>query len=260
MPGGSRKSSRVWIGGSILGWRGVVAAILSKLGYDVYRIGLKNVYTRNLPYDLATYSPWFEDWFQETYGRFRDHTLLNEDSSYTIHQFCRHCLHLSGDFAESGVYKGGSAYLMASTLASRSAPPRQVHLFDTFEGMPSTANDDPSGIKEGQFGDTSLTAVKDYLRDFPFVSFHPGHIPATLESVNDRRFAFVHIDVDLYLTTRDCLEFFYDRMVTGAVMVFDDYGYAAFRDSVKRAVDEFFRDKEEMPMSLRTGQCIVIKL
>jgi O-methyltransferase len=186
--------------------------------------------------------------------------LLNEDSCYTIYQFCRHCLHLGGDFAECGVYRGGSAFLIASTLADSGIRRRELHLFDTFEGMPSTANDDPSGIKEGQFGDTSLTAVKDYLRDFPFLSFHPGYIPATLESVMDRRFAFVHIDCDLHLTTKDCLEFFYNRMVTGGVMIFDDYGYPIFRDSVKRAVDEFFCDKEETPISLRTGQCIILKL
>ena len=36
--------------------------------------------------------------------------------------------------------------------------------FDTFQGMPSTANQDPSGIKQSRFGDTSLSAVQDYLR------------------------------------------------------------------------------------------------
>ncbi|OGO04732.1 MAG: hypothetical protein A2Y91_07280 [Chloroflexi bacterium RBG_13_54_8] len=231
------------------------------MGYRIYRIGKGQQYTLNLPYDFATYSPWFEDWFQDIYAKCRPHTLMKEDSAYVIHQLCRHCLHLAGDFAECGVYRGGSAFLIASTLAERDVNNRrQVHLFDTFQGMPSTANDDPSGIKEGRFGDTSLSAVKDYLRDFPFVTFHQGYIPATLAPVKDRQFAFVHIDVDLYLTTRDCLEFFYPRMVSGGVIVFDDYGWAIFRDSEKRAVDEFFGDKKEVPISLRTGQCIVIKL
>jgi O-methyltransferase len=186
---------------------------------------------------------------------------MKEDSAYVIRQFCRHCLHLPGDFAECGVYKGGSAYLIAATLADSGIKnERQLHLFDTFEGMPSTANDDPSGIKEGRFGDTSLAAVQEYLKEFPFVRFHPGYIPLTLEPVRESRFAFVHIDVDLYQTTRDCLEFFYERMVPGGVMIFDDYGWAIFKDSEKRAVDEFLADKEEVTISLRTGQCIVIKL
>ena len=241
--------------------KAIIYRALLRMGYRIYRIGQGQQYTLNLPYDFATYSPWFEDWFQDIYAKCRTHTLMKEDSAYVIHQFCRHCLHFSGDFAECGVYKGGSSYLIAAALADSDVnKERQLHLFDTFQGMPSTANDDPSGIKEGRFGDTSLSAVQEYLRQFPFLRFHPGYIPATLETVRDSRFAFVHIDVDLYQTTRDCLEFFYQRMVFGGVMIFDDYGWAIFRDSEKRAVDEFFGDKAETPMSLRTGQRIVIKV
>jgi len=248
-------------GGSTLDYRSIIQRVLLRMGYCIYRVGHGGPYILNPPYDFATYSPWFEEWFQKIYSKSRTHTLMKEDSFYVLYQFSRHCLRLSGDFAECGVYRGGSAFLIASTLAGSSAnKERQLHLFDTFEGMPSTANEDPSGVKEGRFGDTSLGAVREYLNDFPFVSFHPGYIPSTLDPVKDRRFAFVHIDVDLYQSTRDCLEFFYHRIVPGGVMIFDDYGWAIFRDSEKRAVDEFFRDKAEVPMSLRTGQCIVIKL
>ena len=244
-----------------MNWKDIVYRMLVRTGYRVYRAGRGQLYTVNPPYDFATYCPWFEDWFQEIYAKCRTHTLMKEDSAYVIHQLCRQSRHLAGDFAECGVYRGGSAFLTAWTLADSAATKeRQLHLFDTFEGMPSTANEDPSGIKEGRFGDTSLGAVQEYLKEFPFVRFHPGYIPTTLEPVKDSRFAFVHIDVDLYQTTRDCLGFFYDRMVSGGVMVFDDYGWLIFRDSEKRAVDEFFAGKKEVPISLRTGQCIVIKL
>lgn len=244
-----------------MGWKDIIWRLLGRMGYRIYRIGQGHQYILNPPYDFATYSPWFESWFQEIYAKFRTRTLMKEDSAYVVRQLCLHCRHLPGDFAECGVYRGGSAFLIASTLAEGSvAGERRLHLFDTYHGMPSTANADPSGIKEGRFGDTSLPAVQDYLKEFPFVRFHPGYIPTTLEPVRDNRFAFVHIDVDLYQTTRDCLDFFYQRMVSGGVMVFDDYGWAIFRDSEKRAVDEFFRNKREVVMSLRTGQCVVIKL
>jgi O-methyltransferase len=244
-----------------LNWKDVIWRLLVRMGYRVYRVGHGQVYTLNPPYDFATYSPWFEDWFQKVYASCRTHTLMKEDSAYMIHQLCRHCQHLDGDFVECGVYRGGSAFLIASTLAdSGIAKDRQLHLFDTFEGMPSTANEDPSGIKEGRFGDTSLGAVREYLKEFGFVRFHPGYIPDTLRPVGDRRFAFVHIDVDLYQTTKDCLDFFYDRMLPGGMMVFDDYGWLIFKDSEKLAVDEFFADKREVPISLRSGQCVVTKL
>ena len=129
-----------------------------------------------------------------------------------------------------------------------------------FYGMPAIANEDPSGVREGCFGDTSLSAVKHYLQGFPNIAFHPGVIPETFEEVEDGKFAFVHIDVDLYQTAKDCCSFFYERMTSGGVMIFDDYGDVAFRYSAKQAVDEFFDDKPETPISLCTGQCIVIKL
>jgi O-methyltransferase len=241
-------------------WKLIVQQRLLKMGYAVYRVGSGNPYSLCPPYDYWTYSPWFESWFQEIYAKVKDRTMVKEDRCYVIYEFCRHCLHFEGDFAECGVYKGGSAFLIASTLVNSPASGKGVHLFDTFRGMPAIANDDPSGVKEGQFGDTSLTAVKNYLSVFPNVSFHPGVIPETFDAVKENRFAFVHVDVDLYQTAKDCCEFFYGRMVPGGIMIFDDYGFVHFRYSAKRAVDEFFAGKPETPITLRTGQCLIIKL
>ena len=75
-----------------------------------------------------------------------------------------------------------------------------------------------------------------------------------------QRFAFVHVDVDLYSSVRDCCEFFYPRLSGGASMVFDDYGFPHYRDAAKRAVDEYFADKPERPLVLASGQCVVVKL
>ena len=177
-----------------------------------------------------------------------------------IHQFCHHCCTLQGDFAECGVYKAGTAFLIAHTLNGHSIEDKQLHLFDTFAGMSSIANQDESSHREGDFADVSLEAISNYLEMFPFVVCRPGFIPETFEAVEDRQFAFCHIDVDIYGATKDCCSCFYDRLVSGAVMIFDDYGFPGYRLSAKRAVDEFFAQKVERPISLRTGQCIVIKL
>jgi len=242
--------------------KAVVSTMLHRLGWGVYRIGSKQEYTTYPPYgNYSTYSPWFEDWFQQMYAKFRDHTLLEEHRCYVIYQFCRHCLYLEGDFAECGVCKGGSAFLIADTLMNSSVHNKQIHLFDTFMGMPEMTKQDPASnaVSVGQFGDTSLPAVKEYLRKFPFVVFHPGLIPETLQAVKDRQFAFVHIDVDLYQTHLDCCNFFYNRTVKGGILIFDDYGTSFFRTSARQAVDDFFKQKLEKPIALHTGQGIVFK-
>lgn len=198
-----------------MNWKSIAFKIYTKTGYRIYKVGQGKEYNPCPPYDYWTYSPWFEDWFQRIYAKARKYTKVTEDRCYIIHKFCLHCLNLQGDFAECGVYKGGSAYVISQTLAQNGLGDRLVHLFDTFAGMPAIANKDPSGVKEGWFGDNSLSAVKEYLKDFPFVVFYPGFIPDTLEPVKDKRFAFVHIDVDLYQTTLDCCNFFYPRMTGG---------------------------------------------
>lgn len=217
-------------------------------------------YTLYLPFGYATYSPWFEDWFKEIFSKIKEYTIVTEDRCYILYRLCQHCTHLEGDFAESGVYKGGTAFLIAHVMRRRNVQGKPLHLFDTFTGLPPIADKDPSGLKPGMFGDVNLNDVKDYLQMFSFTVFHPGVMPETFEAVEDRRFAFVHVDVDLYKTAKDCCDFFYSRMVRGGVMIFDNYGFQPYRGAEKRAVDEFFNDKPECPVSLPTGQCLIIKL
>jgi O-methyltransferase len=238
----------------------IAGRMINRMGYRIYKTGVGSEYSLCPPYSHYTYSPWFEEGFQKMYGRVKDRTLCTEDRCYMIHRFARHCSNVEGDFAECGVYRGGTAFLIADTLKDSADRDRRLHLFDTFSGMPAIANDDPSGLKEGRFGDTSLDAVKEYLQPFSSVVFHPGFIPETFGAVKDSKFAFLHVDVDLYQTTKDCMAFFWERMTAGGVVVFDDYGFHPFKYAEKQAVDEFFDGKPEVPVSLRTGQCIVVKL
>ena len=191
-------------------------------------------------------------------GKIRGTTLVTDDRCHIIYSLCQNCVHLRGDFAECGTYKGGTAFLIADTIKA-CAGGRQLHLFDTFTGMPNTAIEGIDAHKAGGFADTSPYSVKRYLSQFPFIVFHPGFIPDTFSGVKDKSFSFVHVDVDIYQSALDCCEFFYQRMVKGGVIVFDDYGFPECKGE-RKAVDEFFIDKREKPVVLPTGQCLVIKL
>lgn len=241
-------------------WEVAVQKALRACGLEIHRTLPGAQYVQCLPFTFSTYRPWFEEWFEAIYAEIRDRTEVTADRCYMLYEFARHCCHLDGDMAECGVYRGGTAYLLAQTIARQSARPIQLHLFDTFAGMPATADSDPSTHRQGDFGDVSLDSVKAYLKAFANVCFHPGMIPETFAQQEAGRYSFVHVDVDLYQSVRDCCSFFYPRMVRGGVMIFDDYGFPHYRDAAKRAVDEFFRDKQERTISLATGQCLVIKL
>ena len=242
-----------------MGVRSSIQRMLQKRGVIVYRAETAPGYTKYLPYNDSTYAPWFEDWFQQIYQKVKKQTLVTDDRCYVLYKFGLHCRNLEGDFAECGVYKGGTASLIARTLKTASVQHKKLHLFDTFAGIPNITEQDPSRHRRGDFKDVSIEDVGEYLKAYPYVVFNSGFIPETFEAVKDKKFAFVHIDTVLYQTAKDCCSFFYDRMIVGGVMIFDDYGFPRYKFAEKRAVDEFFDVKPESLISLPTGQCIVIK-
>lgn len=142
-------------------------------------------------------------------------------------------------------------------MMAEAAPQKSFHLFDTFSGLPPhDASID--GHVEGEFAETSLDTVQEFLGDFPQVRFHAGFFPETSDPVKDEKFSLVSVDGDLYQTTKDCLEFFYPRMLPGGTMVFDDYEWDGCL-GVKKALDEFLSDRPEVPIVTAHYQCILIK-
>jgi len=201
-------------------------------------------------------SPWKDDpHFEKLYEQTKEYSLVGRVQCYMIYQYAKHVASLPGDIAEVGVYKGGTARLLAKVFEPTG---KAIHLFDTFSGMPLT--DSSKDIhKEGDFNDTSLESVRNYLNDCRHVRLYKGLFPATSKPISESMFCMVHVDVDIYKSVMDCCEFFYPCMEKGGIIIFDDYGVLDC-PGAKIAVDEFFSDKPEHPIYLQTGQCIVARL
>jgi O-methyltransferase len=198
---------------------------------------------------------WNEDReFTRIFGKI-EYTLVDHARCYILHQFAKQAAGLPGDLAEVGVYKGGTAKLLALTISPRAK--KELHLFDTFTGMPA-ADAAADCHHEGDLGDTSLEAVQRSLRDCRNVHFYKGFFPATAGPIENLRFCMVHIDADIYKSVKDSCAFFYPRMEKGGIMVFDDYGFPSC-PGARKAVDEFFADKPESPVYLPSGQCVVFR-
>jgi SAM-dependent methyltransferase len=183
----------------------------------------------------------------------RTQMIVDPIRSYTLYQLGRSFNRKEGDVAEVGVYKGGTARIIA-----KACPDKRVYLFDTFTGMPAS---DPSidFHPVGDFSDTSLERVKQLLSDCPNVEFHVGMFPDTAGPIADNRFCLVHLDVDNYGPNRDALAFFYDRMVPGGAIVFDDYQWE-HTPGIKKSIDEFLADKPEKVMITAEYQCVMFKV
>ncbi len=178
--------------------------------------------------------------------------LLSLPEAYAIFAAVKQTAKVPGDIAEVGVYQGGSSKLICEAKGAR-----QFHLFDTFEGLPPRRDIDLAKFTEGEYA-YALDSVREYLDAYSGITFYKGLFPETAASLsNDHRFSFVHIDVDLYESTRSCLEFFYPRMSPGAVLISHDY-YAA--SGVKAAFDEFLANKPEPLIGLTGDQCMVVRI
>jgi O-methyltransferase len=160
---------------------------------------------------------------------------------------------IPGDIVECGVWRGGSMQAIARVLAAHGETGRELHLFDTFEGMPPPTEEDvrhggppaaellatrPKTAQVWAIAD--LEDVKAGMAQVGYpperIHYHPGLVEETIPAGAPERIALLRLDTDWYASTKHELEHLYDRVPSGGVVIIDDYDYW---DGSRRAVDEF---------------------
>jgi hypothetical protein len=178
-------------------------------------------------------------------------SLLTAYECYTVYSLALGLRDRPGAMVEVGCYQGVSTKLICEAKGDK-----ELHVFDTFEGLPKSSEADRGVHRERQYA-CSLESVQDYLKSYPNVHFYKGIFPDSAAGMEERQYCFAHFDVDLYEGTRACLEYFYPRMIPGGVMLSHDYSILA---GVRKAFDEFLADKPESPIQQPSTQCMVIKV
>ena len=171
-----------------------------------------------------------------------------------------------GAFAECGVWRGGSVLAMILTLQQLGREDRDIHLYDTFEGMTEpTAHDvsehDPPALETWSearargvkawpelFEDFDEERVRETVLGSGYpperVHFVRGPVEATLPEHAPGSLALLRLDTDWYESTRHELEHLYPRLSEGGVLIVDDYGHW---EGARRAVDEYFAQHPPRP-------------
>lgn len=147
---------------------------------------------------------------------------------YALQQVTRRGLYL-----EFGVWSGQTINFIADRTTSA------VHGFDSFRGLPE---DWIEGYKRGTF-DTSgrVPAVRKNVRLHVgwFQDVLPGFVREYTDGV-----AFLHVDCDLYSSTKTVFSLLGNRLESGCVIVFDDYfNYPGWQNHDHKAFQEFVREK-----------------
>ena len=123
------------------------------------------------------------------------------------------CTPSTGMVLEFGVFSGKSINRIAGQM-----PGRRVYGFDSFKGLPETWR---PGFEEGAFGLAELPAVATNVE--LMVGWFDNTLPAFVASNIHEKIAFLHIDCDLYSSTKTIFSFLADWIVPGTIILFDEY-------------------------------------
>jgi O-methyltransferase len=145
---------------------------------------------------------------------------------------------IAGDLVECGVWRGGSAFLMAGLLRRRGVRDRRVWLFDSFAGLPPPEEiDGPKAIayardvaSPGYFENcrADLNGVEAAVAGLglgAYVRIVKGWFEQTLPEFRERvgPISVLRVDADWYSSVRCCLENLFDQVSAGGFIVLDDY-------------------------------------
>jgi len=249
----------------------LLQSIFSRTGIHVIKRSKFNGSTKfqinNFHYDVvvpsANYAPWLGDTeFINVYTEIKKNTLVDIRRCYELWELAGkiHQLNNNARFIEIGVWRGGTAAIVARKLALLNSSV-ELYLADTFTGV-AKATDKDKFYAGGEHADTSQEIVETLLKGkyhnykilkgiFPEDSSHL--IPA------DQVFGYCHIDVDVYESSKDIVNWIWDRMIIGGVIVFDDYGFHTC-DGVTTYVNEQKSKSDRIVIHNLNGHAVMIKL
>jgi O-methyltransferase len=176
---------------------------------------------------------------------------------------------IPGDFAECGVWRGGSSMAIALALQRLGVRDRQLWLYDTFGRMPPPSEHDDGVPAEpvDQLNNSSNTAgltLPDVRRamestGYPRerVTYVEGLVEETLPRAAPVQLALLRLDTDWYVSTHHELVHLYPRLAPGGVLLVDDYGHFT---GARKAVDDFFADEPLLLARLDHTARIAVKL
>ena len=163
---------------------------------------------------------------------------------------------LDGDVCEFGVAQGETSSLIANEIFLTN---KNLHLFDSFEGLPSPTEKDK--LKDDIFKLGSMEAYTGTMNcpedmvvgrlsslNFPKDRYfiHKGFIEKLIVGKKEfpQKVSFAYVDFDFYEPTKITLEFLDKITDKGAVIMVDDYDF--FSTGLKSSVDEFVAEKNKI--------------
>ncbi len=181
---------------------------------------------------------------------------------HTILWAASHCKNIEGDFVECGTNKGGFAKAICEYIGFKNIN-KTFYLLDTFEGLDEsllTAAEKAAGKKE-YFQDAytdCFEQVKNTFSTVPNVKIIKGSVPGTLTQVYSEKVAFLSVDMNNLVPEIAALDYFWDKLSVGGMIVLDDHAYVTYNLQYD-AHNKWAKQKNIKILSLPTGQGLIVK-
>lgn len=176
---------------------------------------------------------------------------------HVVLALAEYCSHLEGDFVECGTYLGINAHGISAFLDFKNLP-KKFYLFDTWTGLAEERLHAFEKNRATRRYQDCFDDVRQTFTDVPNVVMIQGLVPDTLEKVQWGKVCFLHVDMNCVYPEEAAMEFFWDKIVPGGVIISDDYGHPGYEDQ-KEAFDKFAKSKSALVISLPTGTGVIFK-
>lgn len=237
--------------------------ILNSLGYHATfrNYNIDSNYEEITP--IANFAPWNNDRdFNELFNKIKKYTFVDKYRLFELWQLVGETINIPGALIEVGVWRGGSGALLCKK-ADLCGIKDTVYLCDTFEGIVKADPEKDPYFQDGTLKGTSVKIVDDLIHKklkLENVKILKGIFPdETKELIKDEKFRFCHIDVDVYNSAKDIVDWIWDKLSIGGIIVYDDYG---FEESVgiTKFVDEEREKPDRIVVHNLNGHGLVIKI
>ncbi|MDB9738830.1 TylF/MycF family methyltransferase [Candidatus Pelagibacter sp.] len=203
-------------------------------------------------------------------------SLTSIPNKWSLLQSLKYIHHnkVEGDIVETGVYKGANLIIINNFINEHYLN-KKIFAYDTYEGQSS-----PTAIDEDITGKSMIKKFSEYKKndqvpvycsidkvkenilklnkfDLSKIFFIKGKVEETLKIQNNlpSKISLLRLDTDFHDSIHVSLEILYPKLVSGGVLIIDDYGH--FKGA-KVAVDNYFKNKKDIWMHRVDYTCRLI--
>ncbi|MBL7861580.1 MAG: class I SAM-dependent methyltransferase [Cyclobacteriaceae bacterium] len=169
--------------------------------------------------------------YRRLFKKYKEFTMIPEELFISNLELCSRVLSIDGDIVECGVWRGG----MSAAITELAGAGREIHLFDSFEGLPPAKEIDGKDALRWQLDTTSAGYFNNCMADESFAitamqktghsnyRLWRGWFAETIPNYDGNKIAILRLDGDWYDSIKTCLNGLFPKVVDGGLVILDDY-------------------------------------